>query len=205
MIGIFLGICSCSFEEEGYYSDSFGVVKLFSDDTPYIESDDEEILIPTQSISTFVEPGDRIWISYTVENENAKRDTLKILPYRITGVMPVSLQNESKLNDVGIDLWTLWIAQGFLTFDFRIRAKDPDKLKEHKYALVAKQQEVSDTLSIDFLHDDGGDNYGVLCRTAVALKLNELKIATDSVVIAVNYKSLAGTKYTEYRKYKLMK
>jgi hypothetical protein len=205
LIGIFLGICSCSFEEEGYYSDSFGVVKLFSDDTPYIESDDEEILIPTQSISTFVEPGDRIWISYTVENENAKRDTLKILPYRITGVMPVSLQNESKLNDVGIDLWTLWIAQGFLTFDFRIRAKDPDKLKEHKYALVAKQQEVSDTLSIDFLHDDGGDNYGVLCRTAVALKLNELKIATDSVVIAVNYKSLAGTKYTEYRKYKLMK
>lgn len=119
--------------------------------------------------------------------------------------MPVYLQNESKLNDVGIDLWTLWIAQGFLTFDFRIRAKDPDKLKEHEYALVVQQKEVTDTLSIDFRHDDGGDNYGVLCRTAVALKLNELRIAADSVVIAINYKNLAGTKHTEYRKYKLIK
>jgi hypothetical protein len=205
VISMVFCICSCTFGDEGYYSDSFGVVKLFSDNTPYIESDEGKILIPSQSISTFVETGDRVWMSYTVENENAKRDTMTVLPYRITSVMPVHLQNESKLNDNGIDLWTVWIAQGFLTFDFRIRAKDPDKLKEHDYALVAPQRERSDTLSINFLHDDGGDNYGILCRTAVALKLSELRIVSDSVVIAINYKNLVGMKQTEYRKYKLVK
>jgi hypothetical protein len=198
-------ICSCSLEdEEGYYSDSFGVVKHFSNDTPYIESDEGEILIPNQSISSFVGIGDRVWISYTVENENAKRDTLTILPYRITRIMPLHLQSESKLNDVGVDLWTVWIAQGFLTFDFRIRAKDPEKLKEHEYALVSPQKEITDTLFINFRHDDGGDSYGVLCRTAVTLKLDDLKIPNDSVVIAIDYKNLDGVKQTEYRLYNII-
>jgi hypothetical protein len=193
-------------EGDGYYNDSFGVVKLLNDDSPYIESDNGEILIPNQSISSFVEPGDRIWISYTVENE--RRDTLTILPYRITRIMHLELQSESNLKDVGIDLWTAWIAQGFLTFDFRIRANDPNKLKEHEYALVSSQngqREISDTLFINFRHDDGGDNYGVLCRTAVTLKLSDLKIANDSVVIAIDYKNLYGIKQTEYRLYKLVK
>jgi hypothetical protein len=204
LIIIVLCVCSCTLdEEEGYYSDSFGVVKHFNDDTPYIESDEKEILIPNQSISSFVGIGDRVWISYTVENESVNRDTLAISPYRITRIMPLFLQNESKLNDVGIDLWTVWIAQGFLTFDFRIRAKDPEKLKEHEYALVSPQEEIIDTLFINFLHDDGGDNYGVLCRTGVTLKLDDLKITNDSVVIAIDYKNLNGIKQKEYRIYHL--
>jgi hypothetical protein len=189
-------------EGSGYYSDSFGVVRLFSDDTPYIESDEREILIPNQSISAFVGTGDRVWISYTIEQENAGRDTLTVSPYRITRVMPLSLQNESKLKESGVDLWTAWIAQGFLTFDFRIRAKDPDKLKEHEYALVAPQKEITDTLFVNFRHDDGGDNFGVLCRTAVTLNLSDVKISGDSVVIVIDYNNLDGIKQTEYRMYK---
>jgi hypothetical protein len=198
-----LFVCSCSLEEgEGYYSDSFGVVRLFSNDTQYIESDEGEILIPNQSISSFVETGDRVWVSYTVEEENAKRDTLTILPYRITSVLPVSLQQSSTLDNDGVDLWTVWIAQGFLTFDFRIRAADPDKIKGHKYALVVPQREITDTLFINFRHDDGGDNYGVLCRTAVTLKLSELNVEKDSVMLAIDYKNLNGVDKTEYRMYK---
>jgi hypothetical protein len=198
-----LCVCSCSLEEDsGYYSDSFGVVRNFSDNTLYIESDEKEILIPNQSISEFVDKGDRVWISYTVEQENEKRDTLTVSPYRITRVMLLPLQNESNLKESGVDLWTAWIAQGFLTFDFRIRAKDPEKLKEHEYALVSPQKEIADTLFINFRHDDGGDNYGVLCRTAVTLNLSDLKIANDSVVIAVDYKNLNGVKQTEYRMYR---
>jgi hypothetical protein len=203
LISIVLCVCSCALgDDEGYYSDSFGVVKLFSDDTPYIESDEKEILIPSQSISSFVGAGDRVWVSYTVEKQNEKHDTLTILPYRITRVMPLYLQNESALNDVGMDLWTVWIAQGFLTFDFRIRAKDPDKLKDHEYALVSSQKNITDTLFMNLIHDDGGDNFGVLCRTAVTLKLSNLNIVNDSVVIAIEYKNLSGTKQTEYRMYR---
>jgi hypothetical protein len=198
-----LCVCSCSLEEgEGYYNDSFGVVRLFNNNTQYIESDEGEILIPKQSISSFVETGDRVWISYTVEEENAKRDTLTILPYRITQIMPVSLQQSSTLDEDGIDLWTLWIAQGFLTFDFRIKAEDPEKIKGHKYVLVSPQTEITDTLFINFRHDDGGDNYGVLCRTAVALKLSDINIARDSVMLAIDYKNLDGVKKTEYRMYR---
>jgi hypothetical protein len=203
LLGVVLCICSCSLEEDsGYYSDSFGVVRHFSDNTPYIESDEKEILIPNQSISAFVGAGDRVWISYTIEQENARRDTLTVSPYRITRIESLSLQNESKLKESGIDLWTAWIAQGFLTFEFRIRPKDPEKLKEHEYALVASQKEIADTLFINFRHDDGGDNYGVLCRTAVTLNLDSLKISSDSVVLAVDYKNLDGIKQTEYRMYK---
>jgi hypothetical protein len=203
LISLALCICSCSLEEdEGYYSDSFGVVRLFNNDTQYIESDEGEILIPNQNISSFVETGDRVWISYTVETENAKRDTLTILPYRITSIMPVSLQQSSTLDEDGVDLWTVWIAQGFLTFDFRIRAEDPEKIKGHRYALVAPQREITDTLFINFRHDDGGDDYGVLCRTAVALKLSDLNIAKDSVMLAIDYKNLDGIKKTEYRMYR---
>jgi hypothetical protein len=203
LLSIVLSICSCSLEEgSGYYSDSFGVVRNFSDNTLYIESDEKEVLIPNQSISEFVESGDRVWISYTVEQENEKRDTLTVSPYRITRVMLIPLQNASNLKESGVDLWTVWIAQGFLTFDFRIRAKDPEKLKEHEYAMVSPQKEIADTLFINFRHDDGGDNYGVLCRTAVTLNLSSLKIAGDSVVIAVDYKNLNGVKQTEYRMYR---
>ncbi|MDR0726132.1 MAG: hypothetical protein LBF59_09040 [Prevotellaceae bacterium] len=203
IISAVLCIFSCSLDEEaGYYSDSFGVVQFFDNNTQYIKSDEGEILIPDESISSFVETGDRVWISYTVEEENAKRDTLRILPYRITRVMPLNLQQESTLAENGVDLWTVWIAQGFLTFDFRIRARDPEKLKDHQYALVAPQKEIVDTLFINFRHDDGGDNYGVLCRTAVTLKLSDLNIAQDSVMLAIDYKNLAGVKQQEYRMYK---
>jgi hypothetical protein len=198
-----LCVCSCSLEDEdGYYSDSFGVVRLSKNNTQYIESDEGEILIPNQSISAFVETGNRVWISYTVEEENAKRDTLTIVPYRITQIMPVSLQQSSTLDEDCIDLWTVWIAQGFLTFDFRIRAKDSEKIKEHKYALVASQSGAADTLFINFRHDDMGDNYGVLYRTAVALKLSDINIVKDSVMLAIDYKDLNGVRNTEYRMYR---
>jgi hypothetical protein len=189
-------------EDEGYYSDSFGVVRLFSDDNPYIETDDGEVLIPTTDIFSFVGRGDRIWISYTVESKNAKRDTLTILPYRITRVMPLYLQNKSQLDDNGIDLWAVWVAQGFLTFDFRVRAKDQEKLKEHEYALVSSQEKIVDTLFVNLRHDDGGDSYGIMCRTAVALNLSDLRMTNDSVVIAIDYTNLNGAKRTEYRLYK---
>jgi hypothetical protein len=202
IISIVLGVFSCSLDEEGYYSDSFGVVRLSDNDMQYVESDEGEVLIPNQSISSFVETGDRVWISYTIERENEKRDTLTILPYRITPVMPLQLQRETTLDNDGVDLWTVWIAQDFLTFDFRIKAKDPEKLKEHQYALVSSQKEIADTLFLNFRHDDGGDNYGVLCRTAVTLKLSDLNVAQDSVMIAIDYKNLDGIKQTEYRMYK---
>jgi hypothetical protein len=188
-------------EETGYYSDSFGLVKL-SGSMQYIESDEGETLIPSQNVSAFVETGDRVWISYTVEQENAKRDTLTILPYRVTRIMPLKLENETELSEDGIDLWTVWLAQGFLTFDFRIRAKDQEKMKDHKYALVSPRKEITDTLFINFRHDAGEDNYGVLCRTAVTLKLDDLKIARDSLVIAVDYRNLNGVRQTEYRTYR---
>jgi hypothetical protein len=203
LISVVLCVFSCSLDEEaGYYSDSFGVVRLFNNGMQYVESDEGEVLIPNQSISSFVETGDRVWISYAVEKENAKKDSLTILPYRITRVMPLDLQRESTLNENGIDLWTVWIAQGFLTFDFRIRAKDPEKIKDHQYALVSPQREIADTLFINFRHDDGGDNYGVLCRTAVTLNLSNLNVAQDSVVLAIDYTNLSGIKQKEYRKYR---
>ncbi|MDR1170771.1 MAG: hypothetical protein LBK97_08070 [Prevotellaceae bacterium] len=203
LISIILCIYSCTLEDDaGYYSDSFGVVRLFNDHTPYIESDEGKILIPSQSISSFVRTGDRVWISYTVENENKKQDTLTILPNRIAQVMPLNLQSESKPRNDGVDLWTVWIAQDFLTFDFRIRAINSDKIKEHEYALVSTQKEITDTLHIDFQHDAKGDTYGVLCRTAVALKLSDLNIASDSAVIVIDYNNLDGIKHTEYVMYR---
>jgi hypothetical protein len=204
LINIVLSVCcSCSLDgDEGYYSDSFGVVRLSGNNMQYVGSDEGEVLIPNQSISSFVETGDRVWISYTIEEENVKRDTLTILPYRITPVMPLKLQGESTLDNDGVDLWTVWVAQDFLTFDFRIKAKDPEKLKEHQYAIVSSQKEIVDTLFVNFRHDDGGDSYGALCRTAVALKLSDLNIVRDSVMIAIDYKDLNGIKQTEYRMYK---
>jgi hypothetical protein len=201
-----ISLYSCILEEDtGYYSDSFGVVKLSGDNTLYVKSDEGEVLIPNESISPYADKGDRIWISYTVEEENLNRDTLMISPYRITRVMPVKLQSETKLKNDGINLWTVWISQDFLTFDFKIQANDPDKLKAHEYALVSPQKEIIDTLFISFIHDAGNDNSGTLCRTAIALKLDELKIVNDSVTIAIDYKNLEGTRQTEYRVYKKSK
>lgn len=204
LFGTVLVLVSCSLEDgsSGYYSDSFGVVKLLDENTHYIVSDEKEILIPAQNISSFVETGDRVWVSYTVERESTGRDTLTIVPYRITCIMPLELQGNTALNESGIDLWKAWVAQDFLTLDFRIRAKDPDNLKDHQYGLISSQREIGDTLFINFRHDDGGDNFGVLCRTAVTLKLNDLKMVKDSITIAIDYKNLSGIRNTEYRAYK---
>jgi hypothetical protein len=203
LIGIILWLYSCSLEETGDYSESFGVVKMSGNETLYIESDEGEVLIPSQNISTFAEAGDRVWVSYSIESKNSKSDTLIISLYRESLIMTMNLQTESKLNDDGIDLWAVWITQGFLTFDFRIRADNQDKIKDHEYALVSAKQGINDTVFIDFRHDAKGDNKGVLCRTAVALKLENIYAPNDSIIIALNYKNLNGTKQTEYRMYKV--
>jgi hypothetical protein len=202
LVGVILCLYSCNLEEGGDYRDSFGVVKLSSNNVQYIASDAGEVLIPSQSMSSFVESGNRVWVSYNIEKENLKRDTLIILPNRITHIMPLGLQNEATLNEDGIDLWTVWVAQNFLTFDFRIRAKNQETMKEHRYELVSSQNKITDTLFVNFRHDAGEDNYGIMCRTAVTLKLNDLRIATDSIVIAIDYKKISGIKQTEYRIYK---
>jgi hypothetical protein len=201
LIGVILCLYSCGLDDEGDYRESFGVVKLSENNTQYIISDGGEVLIPNQNMASFVEVGDRVWISYNIESESAKRDTLRIVPYRITHIVPLELQNEAKLNNDGVDLWTVWVAQDFLTFDFRIRAKDQEKMKEHKYELVSLRKEITDTLFINFRHDACDDNYGVLCRTAVALKLDDLRIANDSIVIVIDYKNLDGIEQTEYTTY----
>ncbi|MDR3245467.1 MAG: NigD-like N-terminal domain-containing protein [Prevotellaceae bacterium] len=202
LIGIIACLYSCGLEETGDYSESFGVVKISGNETLYIESDDGEVLIPKESISTFADAGDRVWVSYSIENKNNNRDTLTVSLYRASRIMTIDSQTESTLNDDGIDLWAVWITQGFLTFDFRIRADNPDKIKGHEYALVIPKQDITDTVFLDFRHDAKGDNNGVLCRTAVALKLENLYIPSDSIIIALNYKNLNGTKQTEYRMYK---
>jgi hypothetical protein len=200
---LILLLYSCTLEEEsGYYSDSFGVVNLSEDKTLYIKSDEGEILIPNESISNYVTPGDRIWASYAVEKENITKDTLIISPYRITPVTPIKLQSKTNLKNDGIDLWTVWIAQNFLTFDFKVRSNNPNKLKDHEYALIASQTEIIDTLFISFIHDAGNDNSGTLYRTAITLKLDELRTAKDSVIFAIDYKTLDGVNLTEYRTYK---
>jgi hypothetical protein len=204
LVSIVWCLYSCSIDETGTYSESFGVAKLSDSNMLYIKSDDGEVLIPNQSISTHVEAGERIWISYEIE-EDTNRDTLTVTPYRISHIMPIALQSETKLNDNGIDLWTAWVAQDFLTFDFRIRANDAQQIKNHEYALVSQQREITDTLFVELRHDAHGDNYGVLCRTAITLKLDDLKIAGDSVFIVIDYRNLDGVKQREYHQYKKAK
>jgi hypothetical protein len=201
--GFILFLYSCTFEEEtGYYNDSFGVVNLSENKALYIKSDEGETLIPNQSISDFVLSGDRVWVSYAVEKENVNKDTLTISPYRITPITPMILQKATTLKDDGIELLTIWVAQDFLTFDFKVRSNDHNRLKTHEYALVSLQTEIIDTLFINLVHDAGNDNAGTLYRTAVTLKLNELKTAKDSIIFAIDYNTLGGVKQREYRIYK---
>jgi hypothetical protein len=181
-------------------------LSLSAGNTLYIESDEGEILIPTQSISSFVQEGDRVWTSYLIiEDANPRKDTLLIEPYRVSHIMPVQIDRDANSNYTGvnyqsdnIDVWNIWVSQGFLTVDFRIRALNQEKIKDHNY-ILALQKETADTLVINFIHDAQGDNSGVLCRTAIALKLSDIPINNDSLIIALNFKNLDGTKQTEYR------
>jgi len=194
-IFICLSIVSCSLDETTLYSESFGVVYKSQDDKLYFRSDEGQVLIPTHDVSSFVGAGDRVWTTYSIEEESPNKDTLKVLPYRITQIKALELRAKSEINDVGVDLWNVWIAQNFLTLDFRIRANNADKIKDHEYALVSRKS--NDTLFIDFKHDSKGDNEGVLCRTAIAVKLDNTN--TTESTIAVNYKDLLGNKQTIYR------
>jgi hypothetical protein len=210
LIVILISLYSCSLDESGLYSESFGVVKnsasLAAGNTLYIESDEGEILIPTQSISSFVQEGDRVWTSYSIiEETNVRKDTLLIEPYRVSHIMPIQLEKSSNSDHTGdnfqtdnIDLWEIWVSQGFLTIDFRIRAVNQEKIKDHEYTL-AIQKESADTLVINFIHDAKGDNSGILCRTAIALKLSDIPIINNSLIIALNFKNLNGIRQTEYR------
>lgn len=205
LIGIILfSLKSCSLEDSTSYFESFGVVKKFETGTLYIQDDDGVTLIPNTSIASFVEEGDRVWSSFTIESENANKDTLTIVSYRITKIVAKSLQDETDMPDVGIDLWNAWIAQGFLTFDFRIRTEDQSLIKNHEYAIERKEFR-EDTLQIRLKHDSKGDDWGILCRTSLALKLNDFRNVRDSVIIAIDYKDLNGAEKTIYRTYKSKK
>jgi hypothetical protein len=181
---------SCGIEGGSTYAESFGVVGKNEDGSLYVKSDEGVTIIPVQDISSIVEPGDRTWISYEIESEEATTNTMKVTPYRVTRILQVSLQNESAISEDGLDLWNVWFAQGFLTFDFRVLATDYNQVKNHDYALIIKK-ESADTLYTVLKHDAKGDNRkGVVCRTAVTMKVQELSSYKNLIVIAVEYKEL---------------
>lgn len=195
---------SCSIEGGSTYTESFGVVGKNEDGSLYVKSDEGVTIIPTQDISSIVESGDRTWLSYEVESEEATTNTLKVTPYRVTRILQISLQHESTIGEDGLDLWKVWFAQGFLTFDFRVLAKDYNYVKNHDYSLII-EKESADTLYTVLKHDSKGDNQkGVMCRTAVTLKAQELSSYKNLIVIAVEYKELgaAGAKRTLYVDFK---
>ncbi|MDR1897864.1 MAG: hypothetical protein LBR10_13850 [Prevotellaceae bacterium] len=201
-----LNLFSCTLEESNDYNEAFGVVEQFRNGDLYIRDDAGETLISTQPISSITTKDSRVWVSYTIENMNKTNDTLKILPYRVTNILSVPLQDASNINEDGIDIWSAWIAQNFLTFDFRIRAKNQDEIKNHEYALVLQPSNTeSDTIFLNFRHDAKGDTKGVLCRTAIAVKLNELTVKRQFKIVAITYKDLNGFEQTIYRTYEDVK
>jgi hypothetical protein len=183
---------SCGVEGGSTYSESFGVVGKTDDGALYVKSDEGVTIIPVQDISSIVEAGDRTWLSYEIESEEATTNTMKVTPYRVTRILQVSLQNESTIGEDGLDLWKVWVAQGFLTFDFRVLATDYNHVKNHEYELIVKK-ESADTLYTVLKHDAKGDNQkGVMCRTAVTMKVQELSSYKNLIVIAVEYKELGA-------------
>ena len=77
-------------------------------------------------------------------------------------------------------------------------------MKNHDYSLII-EKESADTLYTVLKHDSKGDNQkGVMCRTAVTLKAQELSSYKNLIVIAVEYKELgaAGAKRTLYVDFK---
>lgn len=196
----FLLVTSCGLDEIDSYGESFGVVKTMGNGKLCIKDDDGTILVSVESISSFVGEGDRVWTSYSIDGDIYENDTLVIKPYRVTKIKTVDLYETTDVVDAGIDLWSAWIAQDFLTFDFRVWAKDNESIKDHEYVLELQRWE-QDTMFINFKHDSKGDDEGGLFRTSIALDLRDTihTVGENLLTIAINYQNFEGTKYTIYR------
>lgn len=196
---------SCDFEQTtGSYNETFGVAFEGDDGAIFIQSDNGEILIPNENLSSILDVGDRVWISYVVKSSDEQSKTLRVSPYRVLSVSIANLSRTSTVtNDDGVDLREVWVAQNFLTFDFHIRAKDQNEIKNHQYVLLRKEEN-NDTLNIKFIHDAQTNIGTQSCRTAVALNLDEFMFQSKISTLAIEYKDLLdGTQKIIYRTLKI--
>jgi hypothetical protein len=192
---------SCDFEQTtGSYNETFGVAFEADDGSLFIRSDNGEIIVPDESLTTILDGGDRVWISYTIKSSDEQTKTLHVRPYRVLSVAIANLSRESTATtDDGVDLREVWIAQNFLTFDFHVRAKDQNAIKNHQYILIQKSI-INDTLNIKFIHDAQANTGTLSCRTAVALNLDDLPAQSKILTLAIEYKDLLdGTLKMVYR------
>ncbi|MDR0560507.1 MAG: hypothetical protein LBG92_10070 [Prevotellaceae bacterium] len=190
---------SCSINTNvGYYFESFGVAQLSPEnDQMCIYNDENQLLIPKEDISSTVSAGERAWISYTVEAENEEKNVLTVTSSRVTAITTLKLQSVADIDDNGIDIWNIWLAQNFLTLDFKIHVNDWNEVKNHRFALI-EQGEKNDTLSIKFIHDAANSEGSAEFRTAVALNMNDIYDRQNISTLAIEYKDIKNGAIRKY-------
>lgn len=197
------GLASCWEESSSNEYEAFGIIEE-NKGKLCMRDDNGGLLVPAQSISTFVSEGDRAWMLFAADRIPQEGQTLDVNLYDITKLHECTLQTdgEDTLGNDGVGLNRLWIAQDFLTLDMMVAAYDEYALKKHTFVVYSDMRVKNDTLYLEFRHKaEGNTDKDNLLRTGAALRLTNLQLGPEPIVLALKITDLDGKTETYYCTY----
>ncbi|MDR2564214.1 MAG: hypothetical protein LBC98_09800 [Prevotellaceae bacterium] len=196
-------LVSCWEENSVSEYEAFGIIEE-NNGKLCMRDDNENLLVPAQSIYAFVSSGDRAWMLFTAERKPQKAETIEVNLYDISKLHECTLQVEGTdtIGNDGIALNKLWIAQDFLTFDMMVAAFDEYTLRNHSFVIYSDMQTRNDTLYMEFRHKAHGNvSRNNMLRTGATLRLNDLQFGRTSIVLALKITDLDEKTEIHYCRY----
>lgn len=198
-----LSLVSCWEESSPNEYEAFGVIEENSGKL-CMRSDNGSLLVPTKAISAYAGHGDRAWMLFSADKAPQENEIIEVDLYDITKLHECALQTEGAdtLGNDGVQLNRIWIAQDFLTLDMMVVAYDEYALKKHDFVVYHEMRTRNDTLYMQFRHKARSTgNKDDLLRTGATLRLANLQVGREPVVIAMRITDLDNKATTHYCTY----
>lgn len=178
----------------------FGLVDINDVDETYsILMDDGEILYPLNEESLTAEDGARVFVNFTIEDENV---TETVEEYYVTvyslkeilfkGILDITPEIEDSIGNDAINVEDIWETNNMLTFEIEYFGLN----QTHYINLVKEPGELtsgSEPVELELRHNDNNDSPSHKVSSFVTFDMSAIQIAgQDSTSYIINWTEYGG-------------
>lgn len=206
LMGILVFFTSCLDHDDGYslgkYWIGFGIYQGDGDGIGNLVMDNDEVLVPVASSHPgwyeHFEDGDRIWVNYTILDEDLTSSSVPRYYVRLNevsdvlmkGIIDITEEIEDSIGNDPIIVQHAWISDSLLNFKLKYWGYN----KTHFLNLVKQPGEITaddQPIQLELRHNANNDPESIPYTAYVSFSLNSLRInELDSVrfeVVAPDY------------------
>lgn len=195
-----IAFSSCSDDTESQYI-GYGTVEKTSESNYQIKMDDGYTLNPQESCipASFLRDSMRLIVNFTMLDQLDSTYNVRINGADTILTKPILPYDESKSDSIGNDpvkIGDVWIASGFINFDFLYSGGYPYPSERHMVNLL--HHSIADgILPLEFRHNAFNDQRETVYRGIVSFPLDKLtKDMEKPVKLQIKYQESANTTKT---------